>query len=337
MNAPVVKEPRAPFPYFGGKRMAAQDVWNALGDAGHYIEPFCGSCAVLLARPKSHRGRVETVNDADGMLVNVWRSIRHYPDLVAEECAIPVMEAELHARLWAVRRKRTRDFLAWLEGNEWHCDPKLAADWLYCTCASIGDCWGDSGPWHVVGGKMVNAPAAARGFDCACYTPPGIARELPHLGDAGRGINRELPAVGGSAGASGRLGNLMQYLRALADRLERVRICCGDWRRVVASPSVLYAGQRTAAVFLDPPYSVSPGLYAVGASVSEDVREWCAAAPEDVRIALCGYGNDHDALLERGWSKVEGTAGGSGYGKVGAKERERMWLSPACRRETTLF
>ena len=36
MAGTVVKEPSAPFPYFGGKRNAAQMVWNAFGDPQHY-------------------------------------------------------------------------------------------------------------------------------------------------------------------------------------------------------------------------------------------------------------------------------------------------------------
>lgn len=41
----------APFPYFGGKSKVADIVWQALGQPRHYIEPFFGSGAVLLARP----------------------------------------------------------------------------------------------------------------------------------------------------------------------------------------------------------------------------------------------------------------------------------------------
>lgn len=68
---------RAPFPYFGGKSQVAAKVWGALGDCAHYIEPFCGSCAVLLARPKWDPQRhTETVNDADGAIANVWRSVQ---------------------------------------------------------------------------------------------------------------------------------------------------------------------------------------------------------------------------------------------------------------------
>jgi site-specific DNA-adenine methylase len=58
----------APFPWFGGKRRAASAVWAALGDVGGYVEPFAGSAAVLLARPRFTGRRVETINDADAWL-----------------------------------------------------------------------------------------------------------------------------------------------------------------------------------------------------------------------------------------------------------------------------
>ena len=44
------KNMKAPFPYFGGKRTIADTVWRALGRPRQYIEPFCGSAAVLLLR-----------------------------------------------------------------------------------------------------------------------------------------------------------------------------------------------------------------------------------------------------------------------------------------------
>ena len=45
----VSDELRAPFPWFGGKRRAADLVWPRLGDVSTYNEPFAGSLAVLLA------------------------------------------------------------------------------------------------------------------------------------------------------------------------------------------------------------------------------------------------------------------------------------------------
>ena len=41
--------------------MVADIVWQALGQPKHYLEPFCGSAAVLLARPNPKREYVETV------------------------------------------------------------------------------------------------------------------------------------------------------------------------------------------------------------------------------------------------------------------------------------
>ena len=89
----------APFPYFGGKRRAAPIIWAALGDPAGYVEPFAGSAAVLLARPTFSGRRVETINDADGWLVNAWRSIVARPGDVARHAAGPVTEIDYHARL----------------------------------------------------------------------------------------------------------------------------------------------------------------------------------------------------------------------------------------------
>lgn len=320
MTAPdCVDEPRAPFPWFGGKRRAAPIVWGAFGNVGHYVEPFCGSCAVLLARPRSHLPAVETVNDADGMIANAWRAMRDDPDAVAARVSFPVAEIELHARLASVAARRgDRDFVAWLEGSPDHRDAALAADWLYCVCASIGAPF-DPGPWVVADGRLVNGRDAGR----------GVNRELPHVANAGQGVNRRL--LGNAGRGVNREASIRGYLRALSARLERVRVCCGDWRRVL-SDTVLYAGQPSAGVLLDPPYTVGANVYAVTGDMTADVRAWAAeyGARGDVRIALCGYADDgHDDLLARGWRRVAGRAGSSGYG-AGKPNRELIWLSPHC-------
>jgi hypothetical protein len=41
----------APFPWFGGKRKVAAEVWARFGAVENYVEPFFGSGAVLLGRP----------------------------------------------------------------------------------------------------------------------------------------------------------------------------------------------------------------------------------------------------------------------------------------------
>ena len=51
-----------------------------------------------------------------------------------------------------------------------------------------------------------------------------------------------------------------------------------------------------------------------------------------MRIALCGYNDDHDALIAHGWTKMQGKAGGAGMNKdrKNASKRERIWFSPYC-------
>ncbi len=318
----------APFPYFGGKRRAAPRIWQALGDPSGYVEPFAGSAAVLLARPAFTGRRVETLNDADGWLVNAWRSIQLSPDAVAAAAWGPVAEIDYHARLAWLQERRTLDLVAWLEGDPEAHDAKAAGWWLYVLACGIGDPFG-SGPWRVVEGHLQKVGNAGR----------GVNRELPHLGDAGQGVNRELPHLGNA----GR-GQLEAYMGQLADRLRRVRITCGSWERVV-KPSVTRSGtggDGTRAVFLDPPYATSGNLYAESSEgVADAVREWCAAAPRNLRVILCGYDAEHDALLARGWSVTEGKAGGgAGYSTNGLNgRRERLWLSPACigTKQTSLF
>ena len=312
----------APFPYFGGKRRAAPRIWQALGDPAGYVEPFAGSAAVLLARPTFTGRRVETLNDADGWLVNTWRAIQLSPAEVAQHAWGPVTEIDYHARLAWLQQRRTPDLVAWMEGDPEAHDAKAAGWWLYVVACGIGDPFGP-GPWRVVGGHLRKLPhlgTAGR----------GVNRELPHLGNAGRGVNRELPHLG-DAGK----GQLESYMGQLADRLRRVRITCGSWERVV-KPSVTRSGtggDGTRAIFLDPPYATSGDLYAhVDADVGLAVRDWCVRAPRELRVILCGYDTEHDALLAHGWTVTEGKAGGgAGYSTNSANgRRERLWLSPTC-------
>ena len=339
---------QAPFPYFGGKRRAAETVWARLGDVGGYVEPFAGSAAVLLARPDATGRRVETINDADGWLINMWRAVRHAPDQVAEHAAGPVSEIDYHARLAWLQERRTPDLVAWLEGDPEVFDAKAAGWWLYVAACGIGDPWG-SGPWRVVDGhlrdvrKLPHLGDAGRGVNREMphlgNAGRGVNREMPHLGDAGRGVNREMPHLG-DAGQG-----LITYMRTLSDRLANTRITCGDWRRVL-KPSVTRAtaGPGITGIFLDPPYATSGDLYATTNTtddhhtISGDVRAWCLTAPSDLRIVLCGFYGEHDELLERGWTVEAGKAGGgAGYNTDGkAGRRERLWCSPSCLRDGLL-
>ena len=51
-----------------------------------------------------------------------------------------------------------------------------------------------------------------------------------------------------------------------------------------------------------------------------------------MRVILCGYDDEHNDLLEHGWTVIDGKSGsGAGYSTNAANGRqERLWLSPDC-------
>lgn len=71
---------KPPFAYFGGKMTLGPEIAAMLPDHDHYVEPFAGSLAVLLAKEPA---RAETVNDLDGDLVSFWRTLRDHPEDLA--------------------------------------------------------------------------------------------------------------------------------------------------------------------------------------------------------------------------------------------------------------
>lgn len=124
---------------------------------------------------------------------------------------------------------------------------------------------------------------------------------------------------------------------SLAERLQRVRVVCGDWSRVL-TPSVTTRHGLTGVV-LDPPYDgARHGVkYAAGGEASSLVRDWAIAHGDDpmFRIALCGYEGEHE--MPAGWTvaawKAQGGYGsqGQGRGRENAA-KERIWFSPHCLR-----
>ena len=299
---------KAPFPYFGGKRHVAPLAWRLLGDPACYVEPFAGSAAVLLGRPRFEGKRREIINDLDGWITNLWRAVRDKPEEVARYARGPIMELDNHARLaWLRWRGADPSFADWLAGHPENCDPKAAGWWLLATVASIGG-GTRQGPWvHTGGGALQKAGPQ-----------DGISRSIPDLGH-GRAVH-----------------DYDALLPRLGQRFARVTITQGDWRRAL-SKALETAYRGNVGVFLDPPYSireeVDKTLYSQDSlHVSHDVREWCKDAPADWRIILCGYDDEHDELLTHGWLKAKPPRHMSaGYNMSGLNaNRDQLWTSPAC-------
>ncbi|MFG7942920.1 DNA adenine methylase [Streptomyces cacaoi] len=84
---------KSPVPYFGSKQRVARWMVSLLPEHQHYVEPFCGGLSVLLAKPPA---AMETVNDLDGELMNMWQVLRDRPTELIRACALtPHSRAEL--------------------------------------------------------------------------------------------------------------------------------------------------------------------------------------------------------------------------------------------------
>ena len=306
---------KAPFPYFGGKSTVADKVWDALGQPKHYIEPFCGSAAVLLARPDYNPAKhMETICDKDGFVANAWRGMQFAPDELAKYCDWPVNHADLNAR-----RKYLNDnqnLLQQLCDDPEYFNAKMAGYWVWAM-----SCWIGSG---LVRPKAMPDVTNAKG----CHKT-GIIEKRPNLGNAGQGVAQDLTHIAGRApqkmndqgvnqqipllnhetgvcrrptyGASGAHGvhkvslvdeigypkdvrepytpGIYYWFRQLSERLRRVRVVCGDWSRVCGGD--WQDDRGTCGMFLDAPYNPKicnrdPKIYTEeSATVANDVREWC--------------------------------------------------------------
>jgi hypothetical protein len=123
----------------------------------------------------------------------------------------------------------------------------------------------------------------------------------------------------------------------LADRLRDVRVCCGEWTRVLGRSTLgvdTAHGMTPCGVLLDPPYQHElreKRMYREDTDVSTAVREWALehGANPQLRIALCGYEGEHEMPEE--WTCVEWRSTGSGKNRL----RERIWFSPHCQAAIT--
>lgn len=141
---------KPPLIYFGGKTIMAGRIAALLPPHGHYVEPYCGSLAVLLAK---RRSAMETVSDIERVLVTFWRVLRDQPAELARACALtphslaefrdaedvdaPADDLETARRVWVrltqgrsglLRRTGWRHFVA--PGRNSHAMPEYLAGYV---------------------------------------------------------------------------------------------------------------------------------------------------------------------------------------------------------------
>lgn len=319
----MYRDLKAPFPYFGGKKTVAAEVWRQFGTVKMYVEPFFGSGAVLLARPGTPPFGNEIANDFDGNICNFYRAIQKDPETVAEYASFPVNHIELHARRNYIieNYNSMRDRL--IQDVDFY-DSKLAGFWVW-----VASCW--------IGALDFIKKSDGLGQVPHLTTEQGIKKEVlsqrPHITKSNGLLAIKSPS---------------KCLKRMQERLQDVKVVCGDWTQVLGG-NWRTEGKRVCGVFLDPPYSADrKRVYNHDScNVSHDVRSWCIENGSNplYRIALCGYDREHNELTEKhNWSVFEWKTQG-GYANQAKedsrgkenKSKERIWFSPYCLKDLLLF
>lgn len=305
---------RAPFPWYGGKRRIAPDVWKRFGDdLGVYVEPFAGSLACLLYRmvPVAR----EIVCDTDGGLCNFWRAIKQDHRQVAYWADYPTVHQDLTARhKWLIQW--SLDNADRLMADPDYCDFKAAGWWVWGVGLWIGGGWcqthADKIPW-------INPMPGGRGVMAQSTVPDKLAYAK----------ESETPLDG---------NELEGWFHRLAERMKGVIVLNRSWEAALTPTKLQQTPSAPAppvGIFMDPPYVAdgSRELYGSDAEGSSTATawaayEWAIEHGEQFRIAYCAH--DGDFEWPEGWETDVRSF------RVGRKgEADLVAYSPACVKKST--
>lgn len=202
MAARQAQAVKPPLPYFGGKQTIAPAVVALMPEHAIYVEPYAGSLAVLLAKPRVKR---EIVNDLDCDLVTFWKVLRERPDELAYVCEMTPHSREEHkAAFEPPEDDLERARRVWVRLTQGRAGTLRATGWKQSLRSS------SSMPRMLDGYRARLLPAADRlqGVSIECkpaldviesYDRPGVVMYVdpPYLGATGRsiGYSREMTAT----------------------------------------------------------------------------------------------------------------------------------------------
>ena len=159
-----------------------------------------------------------------------------------------------------------------------------------------------------------------------------MKRQLPHLGDAGQGVNRQ-PCISATAGRviasrGSRVGS-----GDLQSAMEGARVCCGDWSRIMSPGTMTRNG--TAAVMLDPPIAPRKPCTRTTPARSRTMQGCGASKTETTRAFGLPFAATTRSTTS--WSCWAGPwrHGPMSGGYQGADDRERIWFSRRVLSETS--
>lgn len=93
-HRPIIKYP-------GAKWRLADWIVSLMPPHRSYLEPFFGSGAVFFAKAPSP---IETINDLDGEIVNLFRVVRDMPEVLERAVALTPYSREEYKRAWERRK-----------------------------------------------------------------------------------------------------------------------------------------------------------------------------------------------------------------------------------------
>lgn len=284
---------RAPFPYAGGKSRIADIVWRELGDPYTYIEPFCGSAAVLLSRPEMHNGKREVIGDLNGYVCNAFRAMQYAPEQTARHAWWPTFHADLTARHRALVQWGRDGGLAKLQNDPDYYDCRIAGWWIWGVSSWISitnfckDAFVDAGGADRVVRNDIPCMMTGRGVQVSKVVDPSVPKNKPpSIGPQGGGrgvqVNRVgngRPAVlltsGGNGVQTSRVDNGMPgsvpaglpdayadeidrwipWFILISKRLARTHVLNLPWDHICRSDSITgNFHNQSIGVYLDPPY-----------------------------------------------------------------------------------
>lgn len=284
--------------YFGGKSLISKSIWDKIGYVENYVEPFCGSAAILLANPNP--AKIETINDKDCLITNFWRAIKSNPELTASFANNPPNEIELHAKQKYITEFVDDLFISKIESDVDFCDYKIAGFWAWGLCTSIGNNW-----MHKKG-----------------------LSAMPHLTTAGQGLHGLKYDI---LQEYTKLSERLKRTRIVTGDWKKV--CTPG----VSYNNYGVSKEGTTFVFLDPPYNMNgrTKVYKHDDNVFKEVEDWCLAHQicPDLKVSVCGYQGDYNLP---DWEQLEWQTNGgfSSLGNNKGKEnskKECIWFSPSCK------
>jgi len=141
------------FPWPGGKTHYVGQILPFFPEHRRYVEPFGGSAALLLNKPKSY---VEVFNDLDDDVVHFFQTVRERREELQEWLRTVPYSESLHEQ-WQGE---------YFDGHRPDDDVERAGRWLFLRCTTYG---GSAGrPWVTVHNRGITIPPAR-------YAPVDVA------------------------------------------------------------------------------------------------------------------------------------------------------------------